>query len=107
MSKLEAQGSEKLPSQTVMNPRENASAILLLSGKEVANKKEARSKRANIYYPIKNKKKPAVKHKLSLKKKKIQTVFMFCLFFSINSILLFLSSNKYIITNFYTLKFNL
>ncbi len=37
MSKLEAQGSRKLPSQTVMNPRENASAILLWSGKEVDN----------------------------------------------------------------------
>ncbi|KAJ9175141.1 hypothetical protein P3X46_013722 [Hevea brasiliensis] len=37
MSKLEAQGSRKLPSQTVMNPRENASAILLQSGKEVDN----------------------------------------------------------------------
>ncbi|KAJ9152447.1 hypothetical protein P3X46_026012, partial [Hevea brasiliensis] len=37
VSKLEAQGSEKLPSQTVMNPRENASAILLRSGKEVDN----------------------------------------------------------------------
>ncbi|KAJ9129796.1 hypothetical protein P3X46_035244 [Hevea brasiliensis] len=37
VSKLEAQGSGKLPSQTVMNPRENASAILLWSGKEVDN----------------------------------------------------------------------
>ncbi|KAJ9187046.1 hypothetical protein P3X46_002543 [Hevea brasiliensis] len=37
MSKLEAQGSGKLPSQIVMNPRENASSILLLSGKEVDN----------------------------------------------------------------------
>ncbi|KAJ9168471.1 hypothetical protein P3X46_019989 [Hevea brasiliensis] len=37
VSKLEAQGSGKLPSQTVMNPRENASAILLQSGKEVDN----------------------------------------------------------------------
>ncbi|KAJ9141273.1 hypothetical protein P3X46_031823 [Hevea brasiliensis] len=34
ISKLEAQGSGKLSSQTVMNPRENASAILLRSGKE-------------------------------------------------------------------------
>jgi len=37
VSKLEAQGSGKLPSQTIMNPRENASAILLRSGKEVDN----------------------------------------------------------------------
>ncbi|KAJ9178685.1 hypothetical protein P3X46_010549 [Hevea brasiliensis] len=37
VSKLEAQGSGKLPSQTVMNPRENASAILLQNGKEVDN----------------------------------------------------------------------
>ncbi|KAJ9134914.1 hypothetical protein P3X46_032155 [Hevea brasiliensis] len=37
VSKLEAQGSKKLPSQTVMNPRENASAILLRSAKEVDN----------------------------------------------------------------------
>ncbi|KAJ9170221.1 hypothetical protein P3X46_018345 [Hevea brasiliensis] len=37
VSKLEAQGSGKLPSQTVMNPRENASAIVLRSGKEVDN----------------------------------------------------------------------
>jgi len=37
VSKLEAQGYGKLPSQTVMNPRENASAILLRSGKEVDN----------------------------------------------------------------------
>ncbi|XP_068649548.1 uncharacterized protein [Aristolochia californica] len=35
ISRLEAQGSEKLPSQTVVNPRENASAIILKSGKEV------------------------------------------------------------------------
>ncbi|KAJ9189287.1 hypothetical protein P3X46_000597 [Hevea brasiliensis] len=37
VSKLEAQGFGKLPSQTVMNPRENASLILLRSGKEVDN----------------------------------------------------------------------
>ncbi|KAJ9159030.1 hypothetical protein P3X46_024562 [Hevea brasiliensis] len=37
VSKLEAQGFGKLPSQTVMNPRENVSAILLRSGKEVDN----------------------------------------------------------------------
>ncbi|KAJ9176954.1 hypothetical protein P3X46_012212 [Hevea brasiliensis] len=51
--KLEAQGSGKLPSQTVMNPRENASAILLQTGKEIDNqtphepikKKKQRSKR--------------------------------------------------------------
>ncbi|KAJ9183269.1 hypothetical protein P3X46_007148 [Hevea brasiliensis] len=35
VSKLEAQGSGKLPSQTVMNPKENASAIVLRSAKEV------------------------------------------------------------------------
>ncbi|XP_038975772.1 uncharacterized protein LOC120106796 [Phoenix dactylifera] len=35
ISRLEAQSSEKLPSQTVVNPRENASAIILRSGKEV------------------------------------------------------------------------
>ncbi|KAJ9168056.1 hypothetical protein P3X46_019630 [Hevea brasiliensis] len=37
VSKLEAQVSGKLPSQTVMNTRENARAILLRSGKEVDN----------------------------------------------------------------------
>ncbi|KAJ9168433.1 hypothetical protein P3X46_019958 [Hevea brasiliensis] len=37
VSKLEAQGSGKLPSQAVTNPRENASAIVLQSGKEVDN----------------------------------------------------------------------
>ncbi|KAJ9145783.1 hypothetical protein P3X46_028123 [Hevea brasiliensis] len=37
VSKLKTQGSGKLPSQTVMNPRESASAILLRSGKEVDN----------------------------------------------------------------------
>jgi hypothetical protein len=35
ISQLEAQSSGKLPSQTVVNPRENASAIVLRSGKEV------------------------------------------------------------------------
>ncbi|XP_057505523.1 uncharacterized protein LOC130788837 [Actinidia eriantha] len=35
ISHLEAQGSGKLPSQTVVNPRENVSAIILRSGKEV------------------------------------------------------------------------
>ncbi|XP_052172228.1 uncharacterized protein LOC127788158 [Diospyros lotus] len=35
ISRLEAQSSRKLPSQTVVNPRENVSAIVLRSGKEV------------------------------------------------------------------------
>ncbi|XP_059432364.1 uncharacterized protein LOC132165684 [Corylus avellana] len=35
ISQLEAQSSGKLPSQIVVNPRENASAIILRSGKEV------------------------------------------------------------------------
>ena len=35
ISQLEAQSSGKLPSQTVVNPRENASEIILRSGKEV------------------------------------------------------------------------
>ena len=35
ISQLEAQSSGKLPSQMVVNPRENASAIVLRSGKEV------------------------------------------------------------------------
>ena len=35
ISHLEAQSSEKLPYQTVVNRRENASAIILRSGKEV------------------------------------------------------------------------
>ena len=35
ISWLEAQSSRKLPSQTIVNPRENASAIILRSGKEV------------------------------------------------------------------------
>ena len=36
ISRLEAQSSGKLPSQTVVNPREQASAIILRSGKEIA-----------------------------------------------------------------------
>ena len=35
ISRLEVQSSGKLPSQTVVNPRENASAIILRSGKDV------------------------------------------------------------------------
>ena len=35
VSKLEAQGSGKLPSQTIINPRENASAITLRNGREL------------------------------------------------------------------------
>ena len=35
ISRLEVQSLGKLPSQTVVNPRENASAIVLRSGKEV------------------------------------------------------------------------
>ena len=35
ISQLEAQSSRKLPSQMVVNPRENASAIILRSDKEV------------------------------------------------------------------------
>ncbi|XP_022852703.1 uncharacterized protein LOC111374279 [Olea europaea var. sylvestris] len=35
ISMLEVQGSGKLPSQIMVNPRENASAILLMNGKEV------------------------------------------------------------------------
>ena len=35
ISQLEAKSSGKLPSQTIGNPRENASAIILRSGKEV------------------------------------------------------------------------
>ncbi|XP_073120127.1 uncharacterized protein [Henckelia pumila] len=35
ISKLEAQNSSRLPSQTVVNPRENVSAITLRSGKEL------------------------------------------------------------------------
>ena len=35
ISWLEAQSSRKLPSQTIVNPRENANAIVLRSGKKV------------------------------------------------------------------------
>ena len=35
IGRLEAQSSGKLPSQTIVNLRENASAIILRSGKEV------------------------------------------------------------------------
>ena len=35
MDKLEAQSSEKLPSQTIINLRENASVTSLRSGKEI------------------------------------------------------------------------
>jgi hypothetical protein len=35
ISQLKAQSSEKLPSQTIVNPRENASAIVLRSDKKV------------------------------------------------------------------------
>lgn len=35
VSRMEAQNSGKLPSQTEVNPRENASAIVLRSGKEI------------------------------------------------------------------------
>ena len=35
MGKLEAQGSGKLPSQTIINPRDNTSKISLRSGKEL------------------------------------------------------------------------
>jgi hypothetical protein len=35
VGRLKAQGSRKLPSQTIVNPRENVSAITLRSGKEV------------------------------------------------------------------------
>ena len=35
MGKLESQESRKLPSQTIINPRENASAISLRSGKKI------------------------------------------------------------------------
>ena len=35
MGKLKAQRSEKLPSQTIINPRENASKISLRSEKEI------------------------------------------------------------------------
>ena len=35
MGKLEAQSSGKLPSQTIINPRENVSAISLRSGRKI------------------------------------------------------------------------
>ena len=35
INRLETQSSGKLPSQMIVNPRENASAIILRSGKEV------------------------------------------------------------------------
>ena len=35
IGRLEAQSLGKLPSQTVVNPRENASAVILRSGKKV------------------------------------------------------------------------
>ena len=38
VSKLEAQGLGKLPFQTVVNPQENVSAIMLRSGKEIESK---------------------------------------------------------------------
>ncbi|XP_073063995.1 uncharacterized protein [Primulina eburnea] len=38
VSKLEAQNSGKLPSQTVVNPKENASIMVLRSGKEIDQK---------------------------------------------------------------------
>ena len=38
VSKLEAQGLGKLPFQTVVNPQENVSAIMLWSGKEIESK---------------------------------------------------------------------
>ena len=46
MSKLLAQGSGKLPSQTIVNPKENASVITLRSGKQLE--------------PLINEKKPVV-----------------------------------------------
>ena len=35
ISQLDVQSSGKLPSQMIVNPRENASAIVLRSGKEI------------------------------------------------------------------------
>ncbi|XP_073025210.1 uncharacterized protein [Primulina eburnea] len=43
-SKLEAQNSGKLPSQTVVNPKENASAMVLRSGKEIDQKNTSPTK---------------------------------------------------------------
>ncbi|XP_073063969.1 uncharacterized protein [Primulina eburnea] len=44
VSKLEAQNSGKLPSQTVANPKENASAMVLRSGKEIDQKNTSPTK---------------------------------------------------------------
>ncbi|XP_073033722.1 uncharacterized protein [Primulina eburnea] len=44
VSKLEAQNSGKLPSQTVVNPKENASAMILRSGKEIDQKNTSPTK---------------------------------------------------------------
>ena len=41
MSKIEAQGSGKLPSQTVVKPRDNASAVALRNGKELEERPPA------------------------------------------------------------------
>ncbi|XP_073017773.1 uncharacterized protein [Primulina eburnea] len=44
VSKLEAQNSGKLPSQTVANPKENASSMVLRSGKEIDQKNTSPTK---------------------------------------------------------------
>ncbi|XP_073061693.1 uncharacterized protein [Primulina eburnea] len=44
VSKLEAQNSGKLPSQTVANPKENASAMVLRSGKQIDQKNTSPTK---------------------------------------------------------------
>ncbi|XP_075507417.1 uncharacterized protein LOC142544242 [Primulina tabacum] len=44
VSKLEAQNSGKLPSQMVVNPKENASAMVLRSGKEIDQKNTSPTK---------------------------------------------------------------
>ncbi|XP_075499105.1 uncharacterized protein LOC142537478 [Primulina tabacum] len=44
VSKLKAQNSGKLPSQTVVNPKENASAMVLRSGKEIDQKNASPTK---------------------------------------------------------------
>ena len=41
MSKIEAQGSGKLPSQTVVKPRDNASAVALRNGKDLEERPPA------------------------------------------------------------------
>ncbi|XP_075486393.1 uncharacterized protein LOC142526005 [Primulina tabacum] len=46
VSKLETQNSGKLPSQTVVNPKENASAMILRSGKEINQKNTSPTKDA-------------------------------------------------------------